>query len=352
MRARVAVVGCGWWATEAHLPAVVANPDAELAAVVDPDPDRLALAGARFGAAGGHSSVEEMLARVDVDCAIVAVPHHLHHSVAAPLLDAGVHVLVEKPLTIDPADAGDLVERARAGSVELLVGYPLHYNEHAAAARDAIASGRIGALELADCLFASVARELYRGNPERYDAALGYTVVRPKASTYSDPAAAGGGQGQTQLTHAAALLLWMTGLDPVAVAAFTAGFELEIDLVDAVSVRFGSGALGTLACGGGVKESHEELLELRLFGRDGHVAMDVQHGELSIHDGRGVETFPTLAQASRYPQAAPATNLIDVALGRAPNESPGALGARVVELIAAMYRSQDSEAVVRLPERA
>jgi predicted dehydrogenase len=348
--ARIAVVGSGWWATEAHLPALAANPDAELVAVVDPDPERRALAAERFQPGDTFAGIEEMLAAVEVDGAIVAVPHHLHHPLAAQLLDAGVHTLVEKPLTIDAADARDLVARARASSVELIVGYPWHYNEHATAVRDAVAGGRIGKVEFVTCLFASVARELYRGNPDVYDAALGYTLLRPNAATYADPQSAGGGQAQTQLTHSAALLLWMTGLDPVAVGAFTEGFELPIDLADALSVRFGSGAIGTLAAVGSVKDNHEEMLEYRIYGADGHIAIDVQQGEVSIHDSDGVERLPKLALEDRYPQGAPSANLVEVALGSAPNASDGALGARVVELIDAMYRSAANGTIERLPE--
>jgi predicted dehydrogenase len=351
LSARVAVVGSGWWATEAHLPALTANPDADLVAVVDPNPDKRALAIERFRPGGAYTSIDEMLAAVEVDGAVVAVPHHLHHPLAAQLLDAGIHTLVEKPLTIDPAHARDLVERATASSVELIVGYPWHYNEHTTAVRDTVASGRIGRLEFVSCLFASVARELYRGNPDRYDAALGYTLQRPDPATYSDPASAGGGQAQTQLTHSAALLLWMTGLDPIAVGAFTERFELPVDLADALSVRFDSGAIGTLGAVGGISENQEEMLEYRIYGTDGHIALDVQQGEVSIHDADGVERLPKLALEDRYPLRAPSGNLVEVVLGTAPNASGGALGARVVELIDAMYRSQATEAVVRLPAR-
>jgi len=50
MNARVAVIGCGWWSTETHLPALTADERATIAALVDPDPARLAVAAARFGA--------------------------------------------------------------------------------------------------------------------------------------------------------------------------------------------------------------------------------------------------------------------------------------------------------------
>ncbi len=344
--ARIAVIGCGWWATEAHLPALAANPDATTAALVDPDPGRRAAAAERFPAEAVYDTVAELVARGGVDGAICAVPHHLHHELAAQALDAGLHTLIEKPMTIDPADARDLVARAECNQVELMVGYPWHYNSHAGRIKEALGAGRIGELEHVTCMFASTARDLYRGLPEQLEETLGYSVHAPAPGTYSDPASAGGGQGQTQLTHSAALLLWLTGLRVHEVSGWTADFELDVDLADAIAVRFESGANGVLSSTGGLIAGHDELLEYRLFGREGHVLLDVGAGTAAIHDRDGVERLPELPPAERYPQLAPADNLVDVILGRAANRSPGTLGSQVVELIDAMYSSQRSGAAV------
>ena len=95
-------------------------------------------------------------------------------------------------------------------------------------------TGRIGTIEYVSCQFASIVRELYRGNPEPYRDILDYAVNPPDARTYADPEIAGGGQGQTQVTHSAALLFLLTGLKPTGVAALTEPFELAVDLADAV----------------------------------------------------------------------------------------------------------------------
>ena len=337
--ARIAVVGCGWWSTEAHLPALVAHPDAEATAVADPDPERRRLAAERFGVRHTFADVDELLAAVELDGAIVGTGPMLHHPLAARLLDAGVHVLVEKPMTIEPADAHDLVERAQRRGVELLVGYAWHYNAHVQAAREAIAAERIGQVELVGCLYASIARELFHGRPERYAEALGYTHLTPGADTYNDRLG-GGGQGGAQLTHALGMLLRFTGLEPVEVAAFTAGFELDVDLADALSVRFGSGALAALGSAGNVLPRHEEVLEYRILGSAGHIMLDVGQGTLAIHDADGIERLPALALPDRYPTAGPVDNLVAIVHGTAENRAPGTLGARVVELLAAMHRSQ------------
>jgi predicted dehydrogenase len=203
-----------------------------------------------------------------------------------------------------------------------------------------VRAGRIGELEHVACLFASVVRELYRGAPARYAEVLGYPLAVPGDRTYADPAVAGGGQGQTQVTHAAALLLWLTGLEVESVAAFTAPFELAVDLADAVALRFRGGAVGTLASTGSVVPSQPELLEYRLFGRGGDVLWDVNDGRAVVRlaDGSRQELVEP-DEAARYPEAAPSANLVEVALGRAPNGSPGEIGVAAVELVDALYRS-------------
>jgi predicted dehydrogenase len=338
--ARIGVVGCGWWATRAHLPALASNSDARIVALADPDEANRSRAAGQFGVAHHYPDVASMLAAHELDAAVIAVPHAAHAEVARACLDARLHVLLEKPMTIDPGDAWGLVARARAAGREMIVGYPWHYNPQLRAVRDALTGGRIGRIEVVSCLFASIVRELYRGDPEPYRDVLGYTLNTPGTSTYSDPAISGGGQGQTQVTHAAALLLWLTGLRPVEVVAMTEQFELGVDLADALAVRFEGGAIGALASTGSVRPGHDEILEYRLFGELGHVRVDVNEGTASFHLAEGeVERLPVLPPDQRYPEWAPARNLVAVVAGRELNGSPAELGAMTVSLVDAMYRS-------------
>jgi predicted dehydrogenase len=337
----IAVVGCGHWSTEAHLPALAADDRARLAAAVDPDSEARETARARYGDADTRlfASVEEMLSEMRPDGAVVAVPHVLHGPLAIPLARAGVHLLVEKPMVLDPAEGVALLAAAEASGTEILVGYPWHYNAQAIALRSAIAAGRIGTIELATCTYGSTVRDYYRGDTTSHLEEDGYERA-PGSSTYADPAIAGGGQGQTQLTHSAALLLFLTGLRPRRVTAEVEDFELQVDLADALAVRFEGGAIGTLASTGGVVRGHEEALEYRIFGDAGHVGYDVMQGRAWIAGPQGtVERLDVLAPELRYPQLEPLRNLVDVVAGTGPNRSPGDLGQRVVELIDGMYRS-------------
>ena len=71
----MAVIGTGWWATRAHLPALVAAPDAEIVALVDPDVDKLKCAARAFGVSRGYPDVGSLLESDAIDAAVVAVPH-------------------------------------------------------------------------------------------------------------------------------------------------------------------------------------------------------------------------------------------------------------------------------------
>jgi predicted dehydrogenase len=347
---RVAVIGCGWWSSNAHLPALSRNEDAVIAALADPDVDALRGASERYGVRDAFCTAEEMFGAVEVDAVVIAIPHAYHFEVALLALANDTHVLLEKPMVLEPEHGRILVDEARRRRRELVIGYPWHYNAQALAVRSALAAGEIGELEFVSCLFASIVRELYRGNPGAYESLFEFSAAAtPGSATYSDPAIAGGGQGQTQVTHAAALLFWLTGLRPVQVAAYAEPFELAVDLCDAVALRFDGGAVGTLASTGSMLPGHDELLEYRIFGRDGHVLFDVNNAVCSIHRSDGTSTLLSgLAPADRYPQAAPVDNLVRVARGEEENGSPPEIGLLAVEFVHAMYRSAETGAFVQI----
>ncbi len=117
-RIRTGVVGLGYFGNF-HARHYAAHPDAILVGVADPRPERAEVA-------AGHGSAffadyRELIGQVDA--VSIAVPTSLHHAVAGAFIDAGVAVLVEKPVTDDVATAGDLVERAANKGVVFNVGH-------------------------------------------------------------------------------------------------------------------------------------------------------------------------------------------------------------------------------------
>lgn len=359
---KVGVAGCGWWATMAHLPGIVEHPEAELVAVVDPSEAKREEAARRFGAPHAYASVEELLANHELDALVVASSPAHHFEPAAAALARGVNVLVEKPMTVRADEARELVRLARENDCELAVGYTWHFSPHVAELREAIARGRIGRIEHVSSSFASITRDLFRGEPERLREVLGFPSVAPDAATYGDARVSGGGQVQAQLTHNLALVLHLTGLRVRRLAAFLASFELPVDLADSVALEFEGGAVGAIDSAGSLQPGQLESLSCRVLGNEGHVELDVTKGTASIHGPGGkVEELERVAagEADRekvdnlvlYPEKAPVLNLIDLTLGRAENVNPGTLGCHVVEVIDAIYESARWGQVVTL-ERA
>ena len=121
---RTAVIGVGYMG-KFHAEKFAASADAELIAVVDADAARAKEIAAALGC-GHESDFRALLARVDAVC--VAVPTERHHAVVRECLEAGVHVLVEKPLSRTLEEADSLLELARAQGLILQVGHLQRFN--------------------------------------------------------------------------------------------------------------------------------------------------------------------------------------------------------------------------------
>jgi oxidoreductase len=121
---RVAVVGLGWAGRSIWMPRLSDHAAFEVVAAVDPDPERRAeLAGAE----PGRPAIElwdatDALSPDTVDLAVVAVPNHLHSSVASRLLKAGIPVFLEKPVCLSTVEADALAAAELAGGAVLLAG--------------------------------------------------------------------------------------------------------------------------------------------------------------------------------------------------------------------------------------
>jgi predicted dehydrogenase len=119
---------------------VAGAPGVELAAVVDPEARRY------VETTPGYRVLEEALARVDCDAVLVASPPGTHHVVAKAALQAGKHVLCEKPLATTLQDAFDLVETADTAERILMVSQNYRYNAPFRAVQRLVMEGELGEL--------------------------------------------------------------------------------------------------------------------------------------------------------------------------------------------------------------
>lgn len=116
----------------------------ELCAVASRDPARGAAFAAEYGIGKVFSSYEEMAASPDVDCVYVATPHPFHSSCAKIFLRAGKHVLCEKPMCVNTAQAEELIACAKENDVFLMEAMWTRFLPATEALMAAIASGEIG----------------------------------------------------------------------------------------------------------------------------------------------------------------------------------------------------------------
>jgi predicted dehydrogenase len=178
-----------------------------------------------------------------------------------------------------------------------------------------------------------------------------YPVTGP-GKAYSDPAISGGGQGHLQVTHIAGSMFFITGLEPERVSCFMANWDVPVDLVNTINIKFKSSGehapLGVIGSTGNLGIGDLDHLEIRVYCERGYLHLDQVGARIFVrhHDGRK-ERYGPLPAGKRYPIFATGKNLVDVILHRAENGSPGTIGARVVEVLDAAYRSarQDGQVI-------
>lgn len=147
---RLAVMGAGLIGRR-HIAHVLGEPAAELMAVVDPTE-----AGREVAARAGvpwFAGFREMMAAGRPDGVIIATPNQVHVENALDAVAAGIPVLVEKPIADDLAEGERLVAFAEKAGVPILVGHHRRHNPIMRAAREIVASGRLGRIVAVNALF-------------------------------------------------------------------------------------------------------------------------------------------------------------------------------------------------------
>lgn len=141
----VAVVGCGYWG-----PNLIRNffdtPGATMAAVCDLSEARLEAMSRRHPSIVATTSLDDVLADPAIDAVAIATPVATHGKLARRALEAGKHVLIEKPMTTSSAEAAELVELARSKGLILMVDHTFVYTGAVRRVKQMIDSGELGNL--------------------------------------------------------------------------------------------------------------------------------------------------------------------------------------------------------------
>lgn len=342
-RARIGFIGAGWWATANHMPLLAARPDVELTAVCRLGAAELSRVKQHFGFRHAFEEYRRMLDEVELDAVFVVSPHTLHYEHARAALERGLHVLCEKPMCTRAEQACELVRLTEEKGVHLLVPYGWHYKPFVREAKRQMEAGAVGEVQYVLCHMASPIRRMLRGEPapDMEGGQAGDVLFSPDPATWADPEVAGGGYGHAQVSHSSGMLFWLTGLRAREVYARMSAPGSRVDLYDALSVAFEGGPIGTISGAGTIPEGNPFQVDLRIFGSEGMLLLDVERERLELrrHDGKDVALFPPRGEGD-YACDGPPHNFIDLVLGRTTeNHAPGWAALRSVELLDAAYRS-------------
>jgi phthalate 4,5-cis-dihydrodiol dehydrogenase len=266
----IGVIGTGR-ISGAHARAAEALAGTRLAGCADVDPARLEKFTGRFPCPA-FESYEELIARSDVDAVVVALPHWLHCDVTIACLQAGKHVLLEKPMAMTVAECDAMIEAADRTGKTLMVAHSQHFFPVNETARALIAAGEIGRIVFATDTW-------YKPF---------YEVERPP---WFLDASKGGGMWPMNGPHMIDRMMMFIGSEVVAVKAMVGTYFFDVPATDTgmALLEFANGVHATLQhCGWkqGVNKFEGEITgtegQLRLTVKQLWRSRDGQYEEVPV----------------------------------------------------------------------
>src|SRR5215207_11363519 len=227
-RLRHAVIGAGAGVLKAHLPALL-SPGVDLVAVTDVNEElgrsRAVELGCDFYADHRHMLADEL-----PEVCVILAPQPFHARIAIDCLEAGAHVLVEKPMAVRLDDADAMVEAAREAGRLLAVNFQQRFRPEVRAAKRLIEAGELGDIQRVNMTH-------YWTRPAAY-----YATAPWRAA----PAIQGGGLLMNQASHDLDLLCHLFGM-PELVIAWTGTVLHDVEVEDTVQamLRWSGGVLGS-----------------------------------------------------------------------------------------------------------
>ncbi|MBQ3016292.1 MAG: Gfo/Idh/MocA family oxidoreductase [Clostridia bacterium] len=128
---KVGIIGCGGIATKKHMPALKKVPDCEMVAFCDIIPERAENAAKNFGTPNATwcTDYKELLANPDIDVVHVCTPNRSHSFITVDALEAGKHVMCEKPMAINSAEAKKMLDAHKRTGKKLTIGYQSRFRD-------------------------------------------------------------------------------------------------------------------------------------------------------------------------------------------------------------------------------
>lgn len=341
---RVGVIGLG--IGRMHIEGWRQHPGVEVVAIADADAARLAAVGEQFDIAPRYTDAQAMLDAGGLDVVSICTPNKFHHGLTLAALAAGCHVLCEKPMAMNAAEAREMLDAARAADKRLMINFSYRFSAASRELKKQVDSGMFG-----DFYFGRSVWHRRRGMP-------GF------GGWFGNKALAGGGPLIDLGVHRLDLALWLMGYpkptwvlgstyDPIArAAADQAGKHFDVEDLACGLIKFANGATLVLEASWAANIQQAELMETRLLG--------TQAGLLQRNVGEGyqfeAQVFTELNDAPvdialRAPTGTAQSAMFDYAEALLTGQSHPATGEEgliVMEILDAIYESARTGAPVQL----
>lgn len=330
---RIGMIGTGLM-TLYHLTSMVGRDDTVIAAMCEPSAAAYEAAAARVEAAGAPRPPNEpdwrrfldVTAReLDLDAVMIVTPHALHFEQASAALEAGLDVLLEKPMVMTAHEAVELIRvRDRTGRL-LVVGFQGSLSPQVRAAAAMIRSGDLGTILNVNALVWQDWQETSRGTWRQ------------------NPALSGGGFMFDTGAHMLNTVADLAGEDVVQVAAWLENDEAQVDVRGAVIARLASGALITMnGCGRAIPSLGSDI---HVFCERGTLRTGIwgERLELQRHGSSALRPVRSVRPKTLWQQ------FLDVRSGLEPNPSPPEVGLRMALLWDAIRESSGRGGAIVVP---
>lgn len=324
---RFLVIGVGGMG-RSHLSQLLKVSDAQVVGLVDSSQASVDAAKSRFETLADvktYADFRVALKVADADAAVIVTPHSQHFKQGMACLDAGLHVLMEKPFVSGSENARAIIQRAQEVNRHLAVAYQRHTDGPYGYLRQLIQSGELGEIRFISAYQAQ------------------HWLNATRGSWRQDPELSCGGQLNDSGSHLLDVVLWSTGLTPLEVYATIDNRGTGVDIDSAVTVRFEGGAIGTWSVVGSASIRWHE--DVSFHGERGTALY--RNGKLWVAKGQDAGLVEVPAE-ELPPSRTPVQDFVDLLLGRKHEAAATAeSGYQVARLTEAAWQSSATGLPVR-----
>ena len=343
---RAGVIGLG--IGRHHIRGYQTHPQVEVVAIADLNEARLDEIGAQFDVAKRYLSGTEMIEQETLDVVSVATPNSYHKPLTLAALEAGCHVLCEKPMAMNAGEAREMLAAAKAAGKRLMIDFSYRFSAQSQALKAQVDAGVLG-----EVYFARTLWHRRRGLP-RFGGWFGQKAI------------SGGGPLIDLGVHRLDLALWLMGYPrpvwvmgstytPIASAlAAEQGVDYDVEDLAVAMITFENGATLEIEASWAANVREHEWMETRLFGTKGGLVQrnlnETYEFEAEIYVEREGSHFDMTLHPPRRRAADQNAmyHLIESIVNDRPHTATGEEGLLVMEILDAIYQSAESGQPVRI----